>query len=419
MRRRLYLSQFTSSRQRERSSEELLEALLRYAAQQVPYYRDLFLQLGIVESNEVRLSRFEDIPLLDRQIIRQQGVRLHSEEVRPGVYRNTSGGSTGEPVQLLQDREFLQAVRYELLRQEEATGYCFGQSVVKLWGDEREVLKERQLLKQRFGRFFKNETIVNAFRLTPPRIREFLNIVQTRRPALLVAYVSALDEVCRYCEQNGVRFEGASRIITSAGVLSQPIRRKIEEITGAAIYNRYGSRELGCIACESSPGEGLRISEKAVWLEVLDDDGNACPPDVPGEIVVTGLLNYSMPLIRYKIGDRGKLHSEIAGVLQEVSGRTVDVFRASDGTLVDGEYFTHLLYFRKWIEKFEVLQISEVAVTVNIQSALTSVPEEDRMEIERGIRMALGQECKVSIELVHQMVAPSGGKHRYTRRLFP
>ena len=39
---------------------------------------------------------------------------------------------------------------------------------------------------------------------------------------------------------------------------------------------------------------------------ILDGDGNPVKPGETGEIVVTDLDNYGMPLIRYRIGDRGK-----------------------------------------------------------------------------------------------------------------
>src|SRR5439155_9041734 len=116
------------------------------------------------------------------------------------------------------------------------------------------------------------------------------------------------------------------------------------------VYNLYGSREVSDIACQLPGLNGLWIAPWGSFVEIVDDAGQAVPPGTEGNILVTCLTNYAMPLLRYQIGDRGALlegHDwSVAGiqVLKQISGRSVDVFRTRDQTLVDGEYFTHLLY---------------------------------------------------------------------------
>jgi phenylacetate-CoA ligase len=61
-----------------------------------------------------------------------------------------------------------------------------------------------------------------------------------------------------------------------------------------------------------------------------------------------------MPLILFKIGDRGVLCDDgLVKRLARVSGRVTDHFVLSDGSLVHGEYFTHLFYFRDWVKRFQ------------------------------------------------------------------
>jgi phenylacetate-CoA ligase len=43
------------------------------------------------------------------------------------------------------------------------------------------------------------------------------------------------------------------------------------------------------------------------YLEVVDAGGWALPAGEEGQIVITCLTNYAMPLIRYAIGDAGSL----------------------------------------------------------------------------------------------------------------
>ena len=112
------------------------------------------------------------------------------------------------------------------------------------------------------------------------------------------------------------------------------------------------------------------------FVEILDDEGMPVRPGEEGNIVVTCLTNFAMPLVRYWIGDRGALASDPSPggrstpqVLKYVSGRSVDAFRTRDRRLVDGEYFTHLLYFRPWVSKFQVIQKAHEHILFKIVKA--------------------------------------------------
>lgn len=91
-------------------------------------------------------------------------------------------------------------------------------------------------------------------------------------------------------------------------VLTESMRKEIKECFSCKIANQYGSNEVNSIAYECKKGH-LHIMEKNVYVEILDDN------DKPvfgkeGEICVTSLSNRAMPMIRYKIGDRGILYEK-------------------------------------------------------------------------------------------------------------
>ena len=71
------------------------------------------------------------------------------------------------------------------------------------------------------------------------------------------------------------------------------------------------------------------MEENAV-IEILDEQGDPLPDGEEGEIVVTSLSNFAMPLIRYKIGDRGCFLKEACScddpgkVLKLTTGRSND-----------------------------------------------------------------------------------------------
>jgi phenylacetate-CoA ligase len=62
-------------------------------------------ECGAVRDGVIDLGRFEDIPLLTRDILRIEGSRLRARNLPKGrkPYVNRTGGSTGEPVEFWQD----------------------------------------------------------------------------------------------------------------------------------------------------------------------------------------------------------------------------------------------------------------------------------------------------------------------------
>ena len=103
-------------------------------------------------------------------------------------------------------------------------------------------------------------------------------------------------------------------VVSAAENLSDTMRNVIESNFGTKVYNFYGSREIGNLAGECKDG---LLHSFLFWnyLEVLDKDNQPVREGEEGRVVVTNLYNYSMPLIRYEIGDMAILgpKSALAG----------------------------------------------------------------------------------------------------------
>ena len=122
-----------------------------------------------------------------------------------------------------------------------------------------------------------------------------------------------------------------------------------------------------------------------------------------------------MPLIRYKIGDRGVLNTKKYHftILEKVSGRNVNMFKKSDGTLIDGEYFTHLLYHIYWISKFQIVQKDYNHIFINIVS--NGIKKEDDInDIKNGIYKVLGENCTIEFNYLDEILPLKSGKYVYT-----
>lgn len=404
----------------EKTPDALLAELLAHAAERVPYYRDL----GISADPD----RLADIPFLTKDIMRAEGERLVADDAdRATSVWNTSGGSTGEPVRILQDRRYLLSARRATHDQERMTGYRLGDRVVKLWGDERELLAGALPWKARVYNLVKRQTFLNAFLMTPERMETYLVRLRALRPQLLIAYAQALYELARFAEERGERIEGPRAVMTSAGTLYPFMREQIERVTGTRVFNRYGSREVGNIAMECASHDALHIADRHVLVEIVGEDGKPCPPGVEGEIVVTSLANHAMPIIRYRIGDYGAFHEGpcacgYAGpALKDVVGRVTDAFRTPAGKVIPAEYFIHIVGVvlnRGAIRKFQVIQQALDRILVKAVPA-ASFTDADEREIRDKVAAVMDPGCMVTVKRVEEIPALPSGKYRYTIREIP
>ena len=193
--------------------------------------------------------------------------------------------------------------------------------------------------------------------MTEQDLERYVNTINSTKPELIRGYASSLYELCRYVERHKVSLQSPKVIISSAESLSDTMRYSIQSTFGTKVYNFYGSREVSSLAGECENG---LMHPFMFWnyLEVLDSQNQPVKEGEEGRIVVTNLFNYSMPLIRYDIGDMAILVQEIAPVgicptIKTVTGRVIDYFVLRNGMTIFGGYFITLFYLKDWVAKFQ------------------------------------------------------------------
>jgi phenylacetate-CoA ligase len=213
--------------------------------------------------------------------------------------------------------------------------------------------------------------------------------------------------------------------MTSAGTLHDHMRETIRRVFRAPVYNRYGSREVGDIACECEAHEGLHVSAPTHYVEILRPDGTPTDPGEMGEIVVTLLTNYAMPLIRYRIGDMGAWAKSSCScgrswkLLKEVAGRVTDMFVRKDGSVIDGRLFNTFLWDIEFVKEYQVVQ--NKTESINIKIVLKEGIKKDEVKNTRAIKKVrkqvknvMGERCEVSFQFQEEIPPTDSGKYRYT-----
>ena len=401
------------------TTHKLLIQLLAHCKRSVPYYSKVIHRLGnsFYENPEEYLR---DFPILTKDIIRSHFEDLKSYDLpKRKWFFNTSGGSTGEPVRFIQDREYAARSGAITLIFSKLVGKDLGELEVKLWGSARDIVSSTDGWRANFINRLTNTVFINSSLMTPGRMREFIYTLNTSKPKLILTYVETIYELAKFTEREGVKVLPQSAIMTTAGKLYPFMRDKIEGVFQCKVFDRYGSREVGDVACERLGLDGLWVAPWGNYLEIVDPEGNRVPDGTEGEILVTSLTNYALPLIRYKIGDRGVFSSnshnqlkQYGQVLKEVIGRSMDFFKTQDGGLINPGYFMSQLYFREWITQYQIIQKSYENITYRIVKSYDP-PQAELDEITGITKKAMGNGCEVTFEFLSKIRPSDSGKYRY------
>ncbi len=396
-----------------------LRRLLLHARSHVPHYAALLADVPETAIRRDPLAVLARLPVLSRDDLRERFAALTATVGDRATWTlNRSGGSTGEPVRLWQDRGFTERANATSLFFSHLAGREFGRRELRLWGSERDLLEGTAGRRVALANWATGTRYLNAFRMTTAGMRAYLEEIDRRPPRLLIAYAQALYELARFAQSEGIAVRPPGAIITSAGTLYPVMRETITAVFRCPVYNRYGSREVGDIACERPGAAGLWVAPWAAVVEVVDAVGRPVPPGVEGELLVTSLMNDAMPLLRYRIGDRGTLapsgRSTDAQVLAHVSGRSTDNFRTRDGRIVPGEYFIHMIGVvlnQGDLRRVQVVQRAYDDVLIRLVPG-TAPP--DTAALVRAVHTVMGEDCAVTVEHVADIPPSPSGKYRYT-----
>jgi phenylacetate-CoA ligase len=173
-------------------------------------------------------------------------------------------------------------------------------------------------------------------------ISELVAALNAQQPEVLVGAVGIWRALAD--EQIAGRLRIAPRAaFFSSEAVTADVRRRAREAWGIEPVSGYAATEAPTIAASSPEHPELEIAEDVVVIEIVDEDGMPVAPGRPGaKVLLTNLINYAQPLIRYELTD-SVVESPLpnpAGrpwrCLLSIDGRTADILylRGPDGTTV-------------------------------------------------------------------------------------
>lgn len=410
-------SQYWSPEQTEAYQMRCLNLLLEHAYQHVPFYKRKFDIEGIKPSDiqsTADLGRIK--PISKKDVVADPSAFIADNHSAFRTRKLFTGGTTGQLLTYYQDSRAW-ALNWALkMRTFEWAGCRFGK-------DRLGVMAGGSLTPQRHVSFsnFLWRKACNCYSMPITHLDEatmeryFDQLLRQRihylrgYPSALAAFASFLRDADEYLPMKAV--------FSTAEVMFPHQREVMRQVFGCEVYDTYGCGDGMGHATECELHQGLHVCPEVSVMQIVDDQGRQVAVGEEGEVVLTSLFDYAMPLIRYAPGDQAVLKDGTCRcgrsgmMLERISGRVADVFRLANGRVLNGLSipFEDL---NGDVAQFQLVQEAPDKVVVKIvphRTVKTNLID----KIERLMRHHCGEGITIEVCIVDRIEPPPSGKLRY------
>ncbi len=379
--------------------------LLTRATARVPHYRDR----PDYHRRLRTLADLAELPVIDKSWLRADPASFHAEDVAASdclVFRTS--GSTGARVEIRHDRFSHDYHSAALVRRFAATGRYlpwYRLSHIRPFAPPA----------RRFERFglFRRHVL-----LTERGLEAITQELLANRPHVVIGYPVHLRALLRELDADQLATLRSSlrMVMTESELLVPQARADLAQAFGVPVFDEYSAFETLNISYDCAHGRA-HLSEDRLVVEVLDDRGRPVPDGVEGRLVITPFMERAMPLLRYDIGDRGRIAPQPCPcgrtfrTLELTVGRTNDYVVLPSGRRLYPDTFLHLAATHPGISECFVRQDARGVVRLFVVPAGGQGPSE--VAVRESLTRIAGEPFPLEIEPASSTPLTVGGKGKF------
>lgn len=290
-----------------------LTNLINYAYSEVEYYQKAFETYGVEPNTIISATDLSQLPTLLRKDICEQEQQLVAKQYKkyPGInqvevrrvfgidgtlfrtyWSQKDSDAAYERISMLRDS------RYGI--KEDMKSCMFHGATYK--GNKLFNYEAQKL------RTDKHVLSLGILGLTDSRLQEYYQLICNFEPDWLLLPSGLAVLLVDFLVNNQLPLPSCLKYIEIQGmIISDDLQQKIEEEFHVNVANLFWMPEMGAIAyfCDENR---LHVFTRDIIVETLENEHPVV--GIEGDIHVTSLSNYAMPLIRYKTGLRGLLSED-------------------------------------------------------------------------------------------------------------
>jgi len=399
--RHIMKSQFVSEGELYGEQQRSLKLLMEHVYYNIPYYGNLMTKLGVVPSDFNCSHQLKILPILTKQIIRDNYKDLIATNIdQTKLKKFATSGSTGEPLQFVGLDEVYKKEAAFVLRAYKAHGATLYDKP-SIWL-RRYVPKEGEPFYQYDKEL--NRLYLSPYHLNNDTFLQYLELMDKSKATTLSAYPSSAYIFALLCERFGITPKHIKYIHLASEKVLADWRNKIQVVFDIAPKAHYGMVEKVSMFFQCEKCDYYHDSLEYGITELIPNGLGSC------DVIGTGFLNWAMPFIRYKMNDTAIPIDPTTSTkctcgrnlplrVKDFDGRADDILQTKTGYLPPVNFYT-MMYKIAGITMFQIVQDSLEHFTVNI---VTNGSYLKGNQIRNGLIDRLGYGVKVDIKIVDQI----------------
>ncbi len=415
--RQLETSQWMSPVELRALQLSKLNRLLEHARLRCPYYaRHPRYQTAAIRT----IEDFHELPVMTRDALRRNAYKMRWPGMPRKKMLHWTRGSTDVPVPFFWDRNRQAWDKANRLRGLAWQHLSAHDRELHIWPvdppltpasrfkEQLRTLRDRLLRDRQF----------DSLTVSPQLIDRVWRAWRGFDPVVVTAFPSVLCNLIQWT--GGLRIARLNpslrRVHATGEILYNWQRQLIEQSFGVPVFESYGVQEAGAIAFECEHGN-WHCSDESLLVEVLGRDSRPVAPGRVGEVVVTGLDSFAMPLIRYSTGDvvrAGATRCRCGrglSVIEPLMGRRSDFLKSDAGHRVGPRDVVESLSGLVENGGFQIVQQPDGLVAVEMLSGACHAGTD---AVQQQLRRVLGRRT-VCFQTVATLERSAYGKCRFVR----
>jgi phenylacetate-CoA ligase len=388
---------------------ERLKKIVKYAYNNVPFYRKLFDEKGLKPEDIKTLKDIREIPFTTKNDLREAyPYGMFAVPLKKVVRIHASSGTTGKPTvvgytkndietwaELVARIAFMAGVREEDVAQ---IAFSYG------------------LFTGAFGLHYGLEKIgATVVPISSGNTERQIMIMKDFGSTVLVSTPSYALYMAEVAEEIGVK-KGDLRLrlgLFGAEGATLEMKKEIERRFGIMATENYGLSEIigPGVSGECHVRDGLHIAEDHFLVEIINPDtGETLDFGEKGELVITTLTKEAMPLLRYRTRDITSLNPEPCRCgrtlirMSPVQGRTDDMLIIRGVNVYPSQIESVLMGIKGIGPHYEIVVTKKGyldELMVNVELADTDMLEKHQLleKLKEEVRLKLKSVLQIDVNV--------------------
>lgn len=381
--------------------------LLHHAVSNSPFYKEFYKN---VDLNQIKsVDDISKLPILDKETLRQNLESIYAIPQK-NCYFSKTGGTTGKSLRFRHTVSDYQTRLAYLDVFKERHGFIHRKMKRASFNSSNIVPPfQKSKIFWRDNKFM-NQRLYSTHRCSGENVKYYVENLNKFKPHSIDGYPSSIYAVAKYINDNHVKLEFVPiGIFTTSETLYPAYRTEIEKAFGCRIYDQYSSSEGATFIFECEQGH-LHIGEDTGIIEF----------DKDGEMLITSFFTYGTPLIRYKIGDRGKpcdknIHCSCnrdLKIVESIEGRTMDyIVSKSHGTFTSIHLSACTELLSTKVKAAQFVQNDPDTITVYLETEAGYDVLEDKL-LKDELSYKIGTDMNIVFEHVSNIKKEKNGKFK-------